>query len=457
MRRGILIFALSTTAFAPSGVCADATIYGKVDVSIDYLDVNENAAWGRPIAAGTPSFDALSFINDANQALNEAGYRAALPPPRELDTVVGDLLFDTIPFESLDNETRRRIFGAIEDARTRGRAFRGWDLNANDRGNRLGIRGSEDLGGGLKAIYQVELGIPVTDRDGEVANGDPNGIGFRNSFVGLAGSWGTLLVGRHDTPTKLSTARLDLFADTLADYNHTVGFSDIRADNTVLYLSPMIWGLQAAGALIPAGGATAFGGADPKADSIAAGWSLAVNFRRGPFYASAAYEVLSSELWAGQDGSYDMIHGVFADDETKWRIGLGLLDWHGFTLAGVYESRQNVLGMSVDASADLWQIQTGYAFGNNLIKAMVGAADLGGCADPWDIGYRYTCSAGTLGGAFTDPLQGLLDQQDKRTWALGFDHSFSRRTKIYTLYTAVDDDIQAADWSGFSLGLLHRF
>jgi len=436
-------FAAAILAAFPLLSLADATIYGKVNVSIDYLDVDENAAWNRP-AVGAPSFDVLSFIDDGNQALNDAGYTAALPPPRELDTVIGDLLFGTIPFESLDPALRQQIFGAVDNALTPGRAFRGWDLNANGRGNRLGIRGSEDLGEGLKAIYQIELAIPITDTDDEFANADPGRIGMRNSYLGLAIDWGTLLVGRHDTPTKMSTSRLDLFADTLADYNYTVGFDDVRADNTILYISPSFHGLQVAGALIPTGGATIGGGPNPDADSIAAGWSVAVNYERGPFFASAAYEVLGSELWALQDGAYDMIHAVFADDETKWRLGLGLLDWNGFTLSGIYESRENVLGMPVDASADLWQVQTGYAFGNNMIKAMYGSYDRDTGEDDDD--------------DLVDAIRGLADG-DRNSWAIAFDHNFSKRTRAYVVYTDVDDDdeVISPSWTGFSLGMIHSF
>jgi len=451
------LFALAAALVAvPIASVADATIYGRAHVSIDYVDVDPDAAWGRP-APGAPAFDVLGFIEDANRALNDAGYTAALPPPRELDTVIGDLLYGTIPFDSLDSATRQRIFDAVDDAVTSGQAFRGWDLNANNRASRLGVKGSEDLGGGLKAIYQLEFEIPMTDTDDAAINGDPGRLRMRNSFLGLSSAWGTLLVGRHDTPTKMSTARLDLFADTLADYNYTVGFNDIRADNSVLYVSPSLRGLTFSADIIPGGGSTLVGVDNPDSDGIAEGWSVALDYERGPFYASVAYELLGSAFWAPQDAAYDMMHGVFADDERKWRIGLGLLDWNGLTLTGVAESRTNVLGMPVEADATLWQIQAAYGFGNNLIKAMYGQAHLDSCADPWVNGFRYTCTAGKIGQVFGDRLNGVLDQGDKHTWALGLDHKLSKRTKVYTLYTSVEDDNPDADWNGFSLGMLHVF
>jgi hypothetical protein len=55
---------------------------------------------------------------------------------------------------------------------------------------------------------------------------------------------------------KISTGKLDLFADTMADYNGTVGFRDLRADNVVAYISPSLAGFQLSGAIVPSGGAT---------------------------------------------------------------------------------------------------------------------------------------------------------------------------------------------------------
>ena len=457
MNKHLISLTTGLLVFTPLTALAEATFYGQANVSVDYLDVEPYATWGRP-AGGGPGFDVLSFIHKGTQILYDAGYQAALPPPRELDTVIGDLLFGTIPFASLDPAVQQQILAAVDQALALGQPYRGWDLNATDRGSRIGIRGSEALSPILKIIYQVEFGVPLAHTDNWIEARKDTSLYLRDTWLGLSGDgWGSLLVGRHDTPLKLSTLPLDLFHDTLADYRYTVGFEDIRADNSLFYLSPSVWDLRFVAASLVGGGANLTGSYDPAADSLASGWSIAFIYQRGPFYASAAYEVLGQEFWASQDGAIDMIHGQFADNETKWRLGLGLLDWNGISLTGIYESQKNIRGMPLEADGSRWQVQAGYRFGSNQLKAMYGGADLGSCADPWNIGYLYTCDVGMLAANFGDLLTGLGDQQNKRTWALGLDHSFSRRTKVYVLYTSVDDERDEADWSGFSMGMAHRF
>jgi len=346
--------------------------------------------------------------------------------------------------------------------------------NAADRANRLGVKGSEDLGNGLKAIYQVEFGLDNMNGDG--------GVSYRNTFAGIASDFGTLLVGRHDTPLKISTGKLDLFSDTMADYNGTVGFDDRRTDKTVAYISPSFSGVSFAGALVTGGG-----GNNTNNDSLSSAYSLALIYNNGPFYASAAYESIGNENFmnqatstAGKAGCTDPDTGLpnnscnYVDDDfSKWRLGLGLLDWNGFTLTGVYEQqdnlpagqRYNTVGY-IDPNGNvsivqetgieeqrLWQIQAGYAFGNSMVKAMYGAVDR---------------DAGRVLGDFrTNPrsISNLTSDLggDRETWAIGFDHNFSKRTKAYALYTDVTDDlsddirVRGAEWNGFSLGLIHSF
>jgi predicted porin len=349
--------------------------------------------------------------------------------------------------------------------------YKGWDINANNPANRIGIKGSEDLGGGLKAIYQVELGIELADRDGRIVGGERgSAINMRNSFVGLAGNFGTFLVGRHDTPLKISTGKLDMFADTLADYNHTLGFHDVRADNAVAYISPSFSGFQFAGALIPAGGATplGFGEAGESPDGLADAWSVALIYSNGPFYAGAGYENLGKDHWASTlDAEYTDVNGIertsylgipgygSADDWTKWRIGLGLLDWNGFTLSGVWESHSSVIGAPKKSDMDIWQIQAGYSFGNNTIKGMYGQNDNENCVGAF---YVATCDAAVQALTGQPQVVGTFaNQRDFNSWAIAFDHNLSKRTRAYALYTKTDSDQISSDWSGFSLGLKHKF
>jgi len=357
---------------------------------------------------------------------------------------------------------------AVNGAYTRGRSFKGWGLdlgnNVNGPADRLGVKGSEDLGNGLKAVYQIEIGVDITNanRDTNLANGNRgttvtnSGFSFRNTFIGLAGDWGTFLMGRHDTPLKISTAKLDLFADTLADANATVGFQDLRVDNAVAYISPSWSGFQIAAAIVPQGGATTLGALDQNADSIAGAYSLAAIYKNGPFYGSVAYEALDKSNFESQNADYMVLYNDrTARTDSKVRVGLGLLDWNGFTLTGIYEQRQNILGAPTKSNGNFFQVSAGYAFGNNMIKAMWGRADLEDCADPNAVGFRYTCQASALGQYFASEI--LVNNKQKSSFAIGYDYNFSKRTAAFLLYTKVSDKIDNADWSGFSIGMNHSF
>lgn len=83
----------------------------------------------------------------------------------------------------------------------------------------FGLKGSQDLGEGLSGIWQVETTL-------NVGNGGSAGVGLgtRNTFAGLSSaSAGTVLLGRYDTSYKISTRRLDVFADGIADNRSLLG------------------------------------------------------------------------------------------------------------------------------------------------------------------------------------------------------------------------------------------
>jgi len=338
-------------------------------------------------------------------------------------------------------------------------AYKGWALNkgkigkGNDRANYLGVRGSEDVGADLKVIYQVEFGIPLANEtDYHITDGDQGGVKMRNSYVGLKSRLGTLFAGRHDTPLKISTSKLEMFDNTMADYENAVGFDDNRADSTIAYISPNFWGLQFAAATLPSAASTENGQKNREADGLAGGYSLAATYENGPWYASAAYEVLKEDLShsmaevnkAQEDFDQGLIdvnerdeviaeHGSTSDFK-KWRIGLGIRDLNGFYLSTIYEKQTSINFhekiANKDNNATVWQGQAGYAFGQNMIKAMYGKKSFD-----------------------------VSTESDTKSWAVGIDHNFSKRTKAYVLYTKVDTerDYDEGDWTGLSLGMIHSF
>ena len=534
MNKKLISLAVAAALVAPAAAMADAVLYGKLNVSLDWVDAAsvilpyanmETNPSGTAIVNGVPV--TVSATRPATWVQVNGAGTAAVPMKGTVNGVQ-NVTLNT-------RNTPVAPFGAVAaiDPQTvgGGSKFNGWGMangyipnsvtyngalgyrsSGGGRANRLGVKGSEELGGGLKAIYQIELGINPTDTNNNLIN-NADTISMRNTFVGLAGGWGTALMGRHDTPLKISTGKLDFFADTLADMNGTVGFQDLRADNAVAYISPSLSGFTLAAAIVPSGGSNglgnnflggstgANGGVNTESDQVNGAWSIAAIYSNGPFYASAAYESLNAEMFNDNGRNFGCAANAAVvpagtpvtlanagagaggclssdNDQTQWRFGLGLLDWNGFSLSAIYAHMDHLAGSDMYATGqsynvdafgvpttfnagnwwiptgpeqmDLWQVQAGYSFGASMIKAMYGATS-------FDTSYTSNAAASPLANARdADLLTG-----DRSTWAVGYDYNFSKRTKVYALYTAVDDDrsdwVAGSKWDGFSLGMMHSF
>jgi predicted porin len=108
-------------------------------------------------------------------------------------------------------------------------------------GTRLGFKGTEDLGGGMKALFVLETGI-AADKGGFNQN---NGFA-RQSFVGLQSDMGTVTMGRQYTPYFLTMLVGDPFAAGMAGaaQNMLMPGANIRMNDTVKYTSPVFAGFS---------------------------------------------------------------------------------------------------------------------------------------------------------------------------------------------------------------------
>ncbi len=130
--------------------------------------------------------------------------------------------------------------GYINKANANGDSVYGLSTSGNAT-SRLGFRGTEDLGGGLKAGFWLE---------GEIFgdNGNANGFNFqRRSTISLMGNFGEVRLGRDLTPTYTKASSYDVFGQTgigqfrgWSNWNGSgvADADDIRASNQVAYYTP---------------------------------------------------------------------------------------------------------------------------------------------------------------------------------------------------------------------------
>lgn len=274
-------------------------------------------------------------------------------------------------------------------------------MNWND--SNIGFKGSEDLGGGLSAIYQAEVGV---DFSGGVGGTDENaeGLGkFRNTYLGFSGDWGTAIMGRNETPFRSSTAKLDPFDNTIGDFAGVLGVSssgvrhDVRMSNMVAYLSPDINGIsfQLAYGLDDTAG---LGSTSASAQQELGVMSFAAIYANGPLYVVGAYQSVF-ETGAATAG------GANADDKAT-RVGGGYT-FGNFTINGLWE---NVDGGGSDNDHDAYYASGVFAMGSTAFA----------------LGYGIAEENGTV----ADSGASLLSFAAIR--------SLSKRTKLYFMYTQVE-------------------
>ena len=118
-------------------------------------------------------------------------------------------------------------------------------------GSRIGFKGVEDLGGGMKAAFQLETGYCADSAAGATSNGAtvPNFCTGSNAFMGrqahgdLTGAFGAISAGRQYSIGFNNLSTIDPFGTGLAgQINNIVDPSGIRLNNSVTYATPNMGG-----------------------------------------------------------------------------------------------------------------------------------------------------------------------------------------------------------------------
>ena len=298
----------------------------------------------------------------------------------------------------------------------------------------LGVRGVEDLGGGVRAFFQLE-----TEFRPDANN---TTFGNRNSGVGLQGDFGTIVLGRWDAPYKTVAQKYDQFNNTtLAGYTAVMadrGNFSRREQNVVEYWSPELSGLQMRASYTANEAKTAT--VNPKVVSVSA------NYERGPVSVSYAYEK-HKDIFKNYTGSVANVAGA---SETGQMLA-GSVKFGAMSIGGMIERFKKIGGGTTTTSDQRSQmLNISYTAGKN------------------EFVYQIQRSKD---GATRANAAAALAEPDAKVNSVGYFYKFSRRTTLVALYAVVKNnafglgnfganDLNSAvgqDPRGFAIGLRHTF
>jgi predicted porin len=270
-----------------------------------------------------------------------------------------------------------------------------------DNSSRIGFKGTEDLGGGLKAGFQIEHGF-------DASTGQASSTFWgRQAEVNLSGGFGTVRLGTWFPDSYYATS------DYIGMHNHETGDSSdafyatkFVTQNKVGYVTPNLSGFQGYVSVAESGPT---GGAEDKT------YDLAAYYDRGPLHLGAGFE---------------------KQGDAKQFAIRGLYELGAFTVGALYQRDTDMLGTG---NRNYFRVSGMYAFGANELHLNVGRAgeysDLPdtGSATQWTVGYNYNLSKRTkVYGYYTAVTGDDADRYTKITTAdgkfnalaLGIRHNF---------------------------------
>lgn len=256
--------------------------------------------------------------------------------------------------------------------------------------SRIGLKGTHELGDGLSVIYKAEFQV---DLDGDSAKGDS--ITDRNQYVGLAGGFGEVLLGKNDTMLKQSQGKVDLFSDLNGDIK-SLWKGENRMADTLSYKSPKFSDFQLGVTYI----------AEDAVDAED-GVSVAIFYGDEKLKKSAVFASVAVD---SDVNGYDITRAT-----VQGKVS-------GVVLGAIVQSQEKIDG---SGEMDGFMVSAKYKMDKITFKGQYQAAD-------------------------------FKDGDDKSGITLGADYSLAKSTKLYTFYTTFDMD-SGEDQDYLAAGIEYKF
>ncbi|WP_079417275.1 porin [Thiomonas intermedia] len=306
-------------------------------------------------------------------------------------------------------------------------------------GTKFGVKGTEDLGGGLTAGFQAETGF--CSQGGGTGYGSTTpagnqyctGGGFmgRTSMVNLSGGFGTVAAGRMYSFTDNSIGTVDPTANSLLGYSGQLIPADSisRISQMIAYMSPTLLG----GLTLNAG--YAFGDGTGLTTKTTGAYNLNATYAAGPIVAGLDYQRLNVDT---------------------------------ATSSGAAAIKNTMLFGSYDFGV----VKVGGLFARNKPDASTLLDE----TDSWMLGVSAPIGAGSLQLAYTQLKDKTTEANGANVWNLGYVYAMSKRTQLYANYARLSNKSAAMytisgamgvsaptpttggfNSSGFAVGISHSF
>jgi predicted porin len=261
-------------------------------------------------------------------------------------------------------------------------------------GSRLGFKGTEDLGNGLKANFVLEMGIKVDD-----GTSDQGGAAFgRQAFVGLSGDFGTTNLGLQKSLPYVASETIDPFGVGLAGNMNRMFGTVTRVSNAVTYSTTNLNGFV---------GSAQYGFGEKAGDNTANRTVAASGaYTNGPLAVSLTYESAKDQF--DNDATYGK----------KLLVG-GVYDFGVAKLHAAYEDKKG----------------TAYVGSVSATSPTIGLEQR-----VWMIGTTVPFGPGAFLADYTRVNDKVMQNANSTQIALGYTYSLSKRTNLYTSFSRTTND-----------------
>jgi predicted porin len=294
-------------------------------------------------------------------------------------------------------------------------------------GSRLGFKGEEALGNGLKAIFTYEFGLDPTATDSGLST-------TRQAFVGLSGNWGTVVGGRlqtvgYDWGVKYDTFAAAAFSPigiatvgqnmSISGNNTGSGISptfgqpilSARQPNTIGYVSPN-WSGFSLKTHYSFGEQLVTDSSTTGTDTAQSIFGIGGYYDNGPLSIGLVYHGLFD---IGGTANGNNVNSV---DQNEWGIGASY-DFKFLLLKASYQAASTDNNSGTDFDREAWAIGAGIPIGGNgKVNLAFGQATGDAKANIFGIDYEHSLSKRTtayIGGTYLDSRKGSAQPSNTGT------------------------------------------